>query len=129
MAIKTRSRKAKGRRLQQKIREDLRNVGKDYDILPEDIESRQMGGAGVDVILSAAAKKIFPFDIECKNCEALNVWATFWKHYGMYEGTNNTKLLVHSKNNSEPIVVLRWQDYLKLYDLYLNFKKIYNETL
>lgn len=115
----TSSGKAKGRRLQQRIRDDLRKIGKDYGLVDGDLESRQMGGTGVDLVLSPAATKIFPFDVEAKNQESLNVTTTFWKHYRKYDGTKNLKMLVSCRNHIEPTVTIRWKDFVKLYSAWL----------
>jgi hypothetical protein len=34
-----------------------------------------MGASGADLLLSPAARRVFPFYVECKNQEALNIWA------------------------------------------------------
>jgi hypothetical protein len=44
---------------------------------PEDIESRPMGSSGEDLIMGVQTKKIFPYSIECKNQEAVNVWKAY----------------------------------------------------
>lgn len=115
----TSSAKAKGRRLQQLIRDDLRKIGRDYGLVDADLESRQMGGTGTDIVLSPAAEKIFPFSVEAKNQESLNVTATFWKHYRKYEGSKSLKMVVSCKNHHEPIVTVRWKDFLKIYTAWL----------
>ena len=47
--MKTQSRKAKGRRLQQKF---MQLLIENLDLDPEDIESRSMGAGGEDLIMS-----------------------------------------------------------------------------
>jgi hypothetical protein len=106
--MKTQSRKAKGRRLQQKFRELL--IEK-LDIDPEDIESRSMGAAGEDLIMSKAARDKFPYSIECKNQERLNIWQA-------WEQANNNKgiyepMLVIKKNGTSPLVVLNAENFLE----------------
>lgn len=112
----TSSAKAKGRRLQQLVRDSLRSLGKAFGLVDGDgdIESRGMGQSGCDLILSPAAEKVFPFDIECKNRESLNVTSTFWKHYKKYQDRPTLKLLVHSRNHSEPLVTIRWEDFVQM---------------
>ena len=64
--------KAKGRRLQNYMRDLLRKM---FPILEEDdIKSQIMGMGGEDIVLSPAAKKI-PYSFECKNVEKLNIWS------------------------------------------------------
>lgn len=112
--MKTSSAKAKGRRLQQAIRDALRDIGKHYGLEPDDIESRGMGQNGVDIILSPAAFRVFNLDIEAKNVEKLNVPATFFEHFKKYAERPALKILVHSKNRSEPLVTFRWEDFLEI---------------
>jgi hypothetical protein len=72
--MKTQSAKAKGRRFQQWVRDKLvESLG----IHPEDIESRSMGAGGEDLIMARAAREKFPYSIECKNQETLNVWKSY----------------------------------------------------
>ena len=54
--MKTQSAKAKGRRLQQWVRDQLIEQ---LDVHPEDIESRSMGAGGEDLIMSRALDKSF----------------------------------------------------------------------
>ena len=107
--MRTQSRKAKGRRLQQKF---MQLLIEKLDIDPEDIESRSMGAGGEDLIMSKAARHKFPYSIECKNQEKLNIWAA-------WEQANNNKgiyepLIVIKKNGVSPLVVLDAENFLEL---------------
>lgn len=119
----TASRKAKGRRLQQLVRDNLRILGCRYGLHPSDIESRGMGQNGVDIIITAAGLNVLPLDIECKNNEALNVTNTFWEHYDKYRDTPNLKLLVSSKNHRVPIVTMSFEAFLDLYEAQVRLNK------
>ena len=95
--MKTSSAKAKGRRLQQWFRDLL--IEK-LDVHPEDIESRSMGAGGEDLIMARAARKKFPYSIECKNQESLNVWKAYEQaeeNSGDYE-----PIVVLKRNNTKP---------------------------
>jgi len=72
--MKAQSAKAKGRRLQQWVRDQLIEQ---LDVHPEDIESRSMGAGGEDLIMARAARQKFPYSIECKNVEKLNIWEAY----------------------------------------------------
>ena len=72
--MRPQSAKAKGRRLQQWVREKLIEC---LEIHPEDIESRSMGAGGEDLIMARAARQKFPHSVECKNVEKLNVWDAY----------------------------------------------------
>ena len=69
--ISTSSRKAKGRRLQNKVR-DL--ILEKFDLHPDDVRGAIMGESGEDIKLSHSARKLFPFSVECKAQEKLNIW-------------------------------------------------------
>ena len=97
----TSSAKAKGRRLQQWVR-DL--IIEKLDIHPDDVESRSMGAGGEDLIMARAAREKFPFSVEAKNQEKLNVWAAY--EQACANAGDYTPLLVIKKNNHKPLVVL-----------------------
>ena len=105
------SRKAKGRRLQQAVRQDLVDR---LGIDPGDILSTGMGQSGCDLYLSPAARTIFPFGVECKAQEAIALPA-WWK-----QCTRNAEveglapLLILKQSRREPLAVLRWEDLLAL---------------
>jgi hypothetical protein len=70
-ASTSKSRKAKGRILQNLVREILVDLG-----IPEvDVLSTPMGLAGCDILLSKSARELFPFGVECKSQEAIQIWA------------------------------------------------------
>ena len=72
--MKTQSAKAKGRKLQQWFRDRLIDV---LEIHEEDIESRSMGAGGEDLIMARAAREKFPYSVECKNQEKINIWESY----------------------------------------------------
>ena len=105
--MKTSSAKAKGRRLQQKF---MQLLIEKLDIDPEDIESRSMGAGGEDLIMSKAARNKFPFSIECKNQEKLNIWSAWDQansNRGIYE-----PIVVIKRNGVPPLVVLEAENFL-----------------
>jgi hypothetical protein len=65
--MKSQSRKAKGRELQKHCAKVIREV---LDLPDEDVVSRPMGSAGEDIMLSKRARKLLPYDIECKNTKS-----------------------------------------------------------
>ena len=107
--MKTQSRKAKGRRLQQQFRDLL--IEK-LDIDPEDIESRSMGAGGEDLIMSKAARTKFPYSIECKNQERMNIWSA-WEQANSNKGIYEP-LVVIKKNGVRPLVVLDAENFLDM---------------
>ena len=109
--MKTQSAKAKGRRLQQQFRDLLIEH---LEIHPEDIESRSMGAGGEDLIMARAAREKFPYSIECKNQESLNIWKAYeqaTENSGDYEPVCFIK-----RNNQKPLVVVDAEYFVKLHD-------------
>ena len=107
--MKTQSRKAKGRRLQNQF---MQLLIEKLDIDPEDIESRSMGAGGEDLIMSKAARNKFPYSVECKNQESLNIWKAWEQangNKGIYE-----PLVVIKKNGVSPLVVLDAESFLDM---------------
>ena len=101
--------KAKGRRLQITIATDIRDA---FHLQPDDVVSTSMGAQGEDVRLSSAARTRFPYSIECKNSERLNVWSA-WNQTIRNAGAY-TPLLVLHKNNSDTLCVLPWSAFLTM---------------
>ena len=115
--MKTQSAKAKGRRFQQWVRDQLIEQ---LDVHPEDIESRSMGAGGEDLIMSKAARNKFPFSIECKNQERMNIWSAWEQainNRGIYE-----PLVVIKKNGVDPLVVLDAK-------VFMEYVKVFNNEL
>ena len=108
--MKPQSAKAKGRNLQKWFRTLL--IEK-LNIHPEDIESRSMGAGGEDLIMARAARQKFPFSIECKNVEKLNVWEAY------KQAEENSKdyepVVVMKKNNHKTLVVLDAEHFVKIH--------------
>lgn len=108
------SAKAKGRKFQQQIAQDLQRV---FDLPASDVVSRPMGSGGDDLMLSAAAERAFlPAAIECKHVEALNVWQAY-AQVEARAAEGKLPLLVFRRNRSEPMVALKWSDFLMLVKL------------
>ena len=109
--MKTQSAKAKGRRLQQWFRDLLiEKLG----VHPEDIESRSMGAGGEDLIMARAAREKFPYSIECKNQEAINIWKSYEQakeNAGEYE-----PIVVLKRNNVKPLVLVDANYFVNLHN-------------
>ena len=106
--MKTQSAKGKGRRFQQWVRDMLiehRNVH------PEDIESRSMGAGGEDIIMARDARKKFPFSIECKNVEKLNVYEAYAQ--AVANSGDHEPILFMKKNRKKPLVVVDAEWFVK----------------
>ena len=109
--MKTSSAKQKGRKLQQWVRDKLIE---ELGVHPEDIESRSMGAGGEDLIMARAARKKFPYSIECKNQESVNVWKAYEQaeeNSGDYE-----PIVVLKRNNTKPLVLIDADYFVRLHN-------------
>ena len=117
--MSTRSRKAKGRALQNLV------VNKLYSIADKvlhisflsrgDIKGAVMGETGADIKFSPAAQKVFPFNIECKNQEKFkgiyDAYAQCQEHEGPHES-----VVIIKMNRQKPLAIVD-MDYF--FDIYL----------
>lgn len=107
--MRTSSAKAKGRRLQQWIRDKLLEMAPHLE--PDDVRSTSMGCGGTDIQLSPKARQTYPYDIECKNQEKLNIWDALKQ---AESNARDIALVVFKRNRSETYVALKFEDFLKL---------------
>jgi len=110
--MKARSAKAKGRRFQKEIYELLM---KHFDnVLQEgDLKPSLMSEQGEDIKKSPAAIKVFPYSVECKSQEKLNIWSAL-KQAEENCPTGQTPLVAFKKNRSNIYVALKFEEFLKL---------------
>jgi hypothetical protein len=110
MPIKTSSAKAKGRLLQQLVRDTILAV---FPKLHEDdVRSTSMGAQGVDVQLSPAAQRFFPYAVECKNLASSAAYG-----YYLQAKAHSDKLeplVVLKVNRQKPIVMVDLDHYMEL---------------
>ena len=111
MSPSVRSRKAKGRRLQNWVRDVLLstfpNLKKD-----EVVCCAIMGESGVDVKLSRFAQGLFPFSIECKNKET---WKGLYDAYDQaISNANLEPVVVLKMNKREPLIVLDFKKFVSI---------------
>ena len=110
--MKTRSAKNKGKRLQNDVRDLILETFQELE--PDDVRSTTMGDSGEDVLLSPAARKLFPFSVECKNQEKLNIWSSL--EQAETNAGKHTPLLVFKRNRSKTYVALEIDNLLDLLD-------------
>ena len=102
--MKPSSAKAKGRKLQQWVRDLLLELA-DTCLSSDDIRSTSMGARGEDVLLSPAARRMFPFSIECKSVKAAAVMR--WYDQAKANTPEGSEpLVVIKENNKKPVVVV-----------------------
>lgn len=101
--------KSKGRRLQQMVRDLILTSWPHLE--PDDVRSTAMGQNGEDVQLSPAARKVLPYQIECKNKARAQVvtWYCQAKEHGKHE-----PLLIVKQDRQEPLAVVSLEHFLRL---------------
>ena len=109
--MKTQSAKAKGRKLQQWVRTQLIEQ---LDVHPEDIESRSMGAGGEDLIMARAAREKFPYSIECKNQESVNLWKSY--EQAQENSKDYEPVVILKRNNTKPLVLVDAEYFVKLHE-------------
>ena len=104
--------KAKGRRLQQIVVALIRETWPDLE--DDDVRSCAMGSGGEDVQMSPAARRVFPFSVECKNTErgAALVWSAMQQACANCRG--NAPCVVIKRNHEQPLCVVRLSDFMRL---------------
>lgn len=113
------SAKSKGRRHQQDVCKKLLEVSNGLE--PDDIRSASMGAPGEDIQFSPAARKQFPFSIECKNVEKLSIWSAIdQSRANCPEGY--TEMVVFTRNREDTFATLPFDKFLEIYKVYLRSK-------
>ena len=107
--MKPRSAKSKGRNFQQVIRDILL---KEFPSLEkDDIRSTAMGQGGEDIQLSPAARKLIPYQIECK-AKARSQIHTYYeqaKQHGKHE-----PIVIVKMDRDIPLVTMSLDHFLTL---------------
>lgn len=97
------SAKNKGRSLQKLVRDMILSTFK--KLHPDDVKSTSMGAQGEDVQLSPAARKLFPFSIECKAYKSFAIYA----HYEQAKANcpkGSEPLLIIKGNHKKPLAIV-----------------------
>lgn len=108
--MKAASAKAKGRNLQKLVRDYI--LKKFPKLHEDDVRSTAMGQGGEDVQLSPAARKLFPFSIECKSIARVSIYKYMEQCIancpkGCY------KMVVIKGNHKKPLVVMEIDEFFK----------------
>lgn len=109
--MKPSSAKAKGRKLQQEVRDALLETFQS-ELEKDDIKSAIMGESGEDIKLSPAARKLIPYSIEAKCKEKISVWAAMKQAEENADG--HTPIMVFRRNHSKTYVMMDFEHFLKL---------------
>ena len=105
------SAKAKGRALQQWVVKLILKLHKSLN--ERDVKSTSMGANGEDVQLSAAAHKLVPYSIECKNLRQMVLYK--WMDQAKENcPTGSTPIVVAKANHKKPVVIVDAEYFFKL---------------
>ena len=103
--------KAKGRKLQNLVRDRLRVAFPSLE--EDDVKSQTMGMPGEDIVLSPAARKQIPYSFECKNVERLQFWSAVEQaEANCKEGID--AVVVIKKNRKQPYIAVSFKVFLEL---------------
>ena len=108
--MKNKSRKQKGRRLQNYVRDELLKTFPNLN--SEDVRVALMSQPGPDIILSRVGKRLVPYQWECKNqqkMKTIDEWVTQAKKHGSLE-----PILVCKQNSREELAVISFKHLLEL---------------
>ena len=108
--MKPRSAKNKGKRLQNKVRDLI--LEKFNSLESDDVRSITMGESGEDILLSPAARKLFPFSVECKNQAKLNIWKSL--EQSETNSGKHTPIVIFKRNRTKTYVALEFKKLLEL---------------
>ena len=104
------SAKAKGRKLQNLLRDLLRDAFPSLE--DDDIKSQTMGMCGEDIVLSPAAKKLIQYSFECKNKERLDLWKSL--EQAEENSEDRSPVLVIKRNRSKVYAVLELDRFIEI---------------
>ena len=103
------SAKSKGRNFQKLVRDWLLKAFPSLE--QDDVRSTSMGAGGEDLQLSPAARKLIPYNIECKS-KAKSQIHTYYEQaqqHGEYE-----PLVVVKKDRSIPLAIVSLEHFIEL---------------
>lgn len=110
--MKTSSAKAKGRRACAEVKELILRYGAEF-FSDGDIEVTSSGAPGRDLKLSPLALHFFPFAIEVKNVEKLNVREGYTQAIS-HQRPGEIPILFHTRNRDKMLVTVAAEDFLLL---------------
>lgn len=99
--MKPQSAKAKGRALQQWVRDKMMEYAP--ELREGDVRSTSMGAGGEDVQLSPTARDIYPMQIECKNRAKIAVYDDY-KQASAHG--NHEPVLIIKQNHCKPLAIV-----------------------
>lgn len=112
--MKTSSAKSKGRRLCASFAEVVRKI---TGLEPDDVRVTPSGVTGPDLMLSPLAKKRFPFEVEAKNQESLNIWAAIKQAEEHAKVGGGIPMVVFARNRTAPYVAVPMSELHRIFNV------------
>ena len=109
--MKQKSRKAKGRRLQNFVRDRILKAFP--HLKPKDVKCVENYAPGPDIILSKVARKLCPYQWEIKNQEKMKTIYDFYKQASK-NCRKSEPVVVMKMNTRDPLVVIDFDHFLEL---------------
>jgi len=112
--MKPKSSKAKGRVLQNLVRDKIVEVFPHFEV-DIDIRSAIMGETGEDIKLSKKAREQFPFSVECKSLASVAVY----RHMEQAQANcpkGATPLVVIKENRKKPLAILDFDYFMEMFN-------------
>lgn len=111
--MRPQSAKAKGRKLQQMVRDTILKIWP--SLKPDDVRSTSMGAGGEDIQLSPAARSLVPLSIECKNLANMVLFR--WYDQAVINAPKGTEPVVVAKaNHRKPVVIIDAEYFFEHYE-------------
>jgi hypothetical protein len=108
--MKPQSAKAKGRKLQQYIRDEILIYFP--ELTDDDVRSTSMGSGGEDVQLSTKARTLFPFSVEAKSYARISCFRYY--EQACANAKKGEPIVVMKENGSKPLVLLDFKTFMEL---------------
>jgi len=116
--ISPRARKAKGRRLQQVVRDAILVLNDEFRV--DDVKSTPMGVNGADVTFSPFVQDRMPIQIECKNLQRHSIYGPFEqaKTHG-----SHAPVLILKADQKKPLAIVEMDHYFHLWKTIFDLRK------
>lgn len=122
--MKTQSAKAKGRKLQQWVRDMILRIFYNH-LEKDDVKSTSMGASGEDVQLSPKARALFPFSIECKSRNSIAVYSWLDQAKGNSD-PNYIPILFMKANQRNCLVCMDAEEFLNIIGKHQRLRDLVN---
>jgi len=107
--ITRRSAKGKGRGFQKDTARDIREY---FGLADSDVRSTAASVGGEDILFSELGRNTFPFSVECKNQEHINIWQAIEQANKNCNGY--VPIVVFKKNHSDTYVTIDFESFLAI---------------